>query len=219
MINKRHEQIKVCKKCNQNYLTWSNRALYCLNCRKDIRRNYWSRPERVRYNLLWEARNKERRKKYRKVYYADPKIKLRQKTYQKDWRARNIEHERNYRKTIGKQNNIKYRLTFKGRTSSRLNVEKRLARLRNIKHNFTRQDWMAKLIRGKGFCQECNQFIGIRKLQLDHIYPVKLASEDYQRTGVKKSYGIEDIQPLCQKCNRKKSDKIEMVIKTTEMKK
>lgn len=51
-------------------------------------------------------------------------------------------------------------------------------------------------------------YVGIDKLTLDHTYPVSMASKDYELTGDKRVYTINDVQPLCQCCNSSKHNKI-----------
>jgi 5-methylcytosine-specific restriction endonuclease McrA len=47
----------------------------------------------------------------------------------------------------------------------------------------------------------CNENVGIEKLTLDHIIPLTKAPKNYV-------YDINNVQPLCARCNSKKSDKI-----------
>ena len=85
---------------------------------------------------------------------------------------------------------------------------KRKASENNIVEKFTQKEWKNKLKKSKGICLNCNKNIGIKKLQLDHIYPVFLASKDYLKTNIKRIYTIKDVQPLCKSCNSGKRDRI-----------
>ena len=68
---------------------------------------------------------------------------------------------------------------------------------------------MDKVKQTEGFCPGCNYFVGIHKLTLDHIYPVSKAYEDFLKSGTKRIYTINDVQPLCIRCNSSKSNKIQ----------
>lgn len=69
----------------------------------------------------------------------------------------------------------------------------------NIIHSFSLNEWKEKLFNTDGFCPSCNNYFGINKLTLDHIVPISKAPKGF-------IYTINDIQPLCFKCNRTKSN-------------
>ncbi len=77
----------------------------------------------------------------------------------------------------------------------------RRAREHNHKHLFTHQQWKQKLIKSQGLCLNCDNFIGINKLTLDHIIPLSKAPVNFE-------YTIDDVQPLCLKCNQQKNNRI-----------
>ena len=77
---------------------------------------------------------------------------------------------------------------------------------KKIIHHFTKKDWDNKVKETKGFCPECGNFVGIKKLTIDHIYPISKAPAGTV-------YGINDVQAICRSCNSSKADKI---IKITE---
>jgi hypothetical protein len=52
----------------------------------------------------------------------------------------------------------------------------------------------------------------IHKLSLDHIYSLLKSYDDFLRTGVKRIYTIDDIQPLCKSCNSTKQCKTKRFI-------
>jgi len=84
----------------------------------------------------------------------------------------------------------------------------RRASKNNILESFTDEELQQKLKKTKGICPKCKKDVGIKGLQLDHIYPISKASEDFKNTGKKRIYIIEDIQPLCRVCNSSKGNKI-----------
>ena len=75
----------------------------------------------------------------------------------------------------------------------------RRAREKNCYHLFSKKEWDTKLINSKGICKTCNKFIGINKLTLDHIIPLSKAPNNFK-------YKINDVQPLCMKCNQIKNN-------------
>ncbi len=91
--------------------------------------------------------------------------------------------------------------TPKFKFRKKLKKIERKQKLKKIKHTFTKEDWNRKLIQTKGFCLSCNQKVGIDKLTIDHIHPISKAEEG-------RVYSIQDVQPLCHKCNTKKSNHI-----------
>ena len=79
----------------------------------------------------------------------------------------------------------------------------------NIIENFTYEEWLQKLAQSKGFCLRCGEEVGIMELSIDHIYPISKAHKDYLKTGIKRIYNINDVQPLCLTCNIVKGGRIE----------
>ena len=77
-----------------------------------------------------------------------------------------------------------------------------------IIEDFSNKEWLAKLEVTKGVCLDCDNYIGVAHLTLDHIYPVSRAYKDFLKTGIKRIYTINDVQPLCKSCNSSKGDKI-----------
>ncbi len=114
---------------------------------------------------------------------------------------------RNYEKypEKNKKRNRAYGKTEKGREVKLKLTRKRRADLNKINESFTNEEWKKKLGQTNGFCPGCKKFIGVKNLQLDHIYPLKHAVKDFKQSGKKREYTINDIQPLCKNCNARKS--------------
>ncbi len=91
----------------------------------------------------------------------------------------------------------------------RANSRRRKIRISNIVEVFTDKEWLEKLQATKGVCPDCNVWVGIAYLTIDHIYPISKASNDFLKTGVKRVYTIDDVRPLCLSCNCKKGVKLE----------
>jgi 5-methylcytosine-specific restriction endonuclease McrA len=114
------------------------------------------------------------------------------------------ECSKKYFKQYHKKYCKKYLKTEHGKSIYKSNIRKRMSRLNKITETFTLYEWGKMLKLSNGICPgyECNpHFVGIENLTLDHIYPVSKAEEG-------RVYTINDIQPLCRKCNSKKGDKI-----------
>ncbi len=77
----------------------------------------------------------------------------------------------------------------------------RRAKEHNIIHDFSSKEWLNKLGQTNGICPECNKFIGVENLELDHIHPVSKAENG-------RVYTIDDVQPLCKSCNARKGGRI-----------
>lgn len=178
--------------------------------RKEFLKRYKSIPEvkakMKAYVIKYEKKSKT--KKVRLQYRQNHKIKLMIKQYnqQPQIRIRHKQYLKEYRKEYVKRPLAKIKI--KARDIQRREREK------NVLHNYTWKQWQEKLKLTKGICPNpynksyCLGDVGIGKLTLDHIYPLILASKDYERTGIKRVYTIHDVQPLCFSCNCSKSCKL-----------
>jgi 5-methylcytosine-specific restriction endonuclease McrA len=156
----------------------------------------------------YEIKNEEIKEKAKKFYQKHKsKIIKQTKEYNKRHKEEKQEYVKEYRKNhkekIRKQRKG-YLQTPNGAEASRKASRKRRAYKNNIIEAYTQKEWTEKLNKTKGICPECKRNVGIDKLQLDHIYPISKASEDFKKIGVKKVYKIDDVQPLCINCNSSK---------------
>lgn len=99
-------------------------------------------------------------------------------------------------KDCQKKLNDDYRKTFNGKTSKAISNAKRKAKLKNknISHSFTVEEWRIKLSSTNGICLCCGNAVGVYSLTIDHVIPLCEAPVGF-------TYTIEDVQPLCRKCN------------------
>ncbi|KKK50685.1 hypothetical protein LCGC14_3122550 [marine sediment metagenome] len=148
--------------------------------------------------LLWKKNNLERCKKLAKVRYRSKREELLNQN--KEWKNKNKNRVVEYRK--------QYANTTKGKEIIKKGVRKRRAIKHCIIEDYTQEEWLQKVKDTFGVCPSCSTFIGIDKLTLDHIYPISKAYKDYLRMGIKRVYTIDDIQPLCNRCNPSKYNKI-----------
>lgn len=148
--------------------------------------------------LLLSQEHYIKNKKYYQKYYQENKEKSYK--YHKEWIKNNKVKDKLYQK--------RYDHSFKGkRADNKENARRRIVK-NHIIENFTYEMWSIKLIKAQGICKNCKNYVGIERLQLDHIYPVSKASKDFKLTGIKRIYDIVDIQPLCRVCNSSKNNKI-----------
>jgi 5-methylcytosine-specific restriction endonuclease McrA len=151
-------------------------------------------PKRKKYQKKYKQSIKYKEKK--KAYFQRPDIKLKRKQY-----ARLYPQSKEYRK--------KYRSGI-GKNILKMHCRNRRAMRKNVIHNFTKEEWNNKLEQTNGYCpnpeynSKCSKFVGKKNLTLDHIYPLSKDNEDFKRTGIKRVYTINDVQPLCKSCNSSK---------------
>jgi 5-methylcytosine-specific restriction endonuclease McrA len=200
--------MKECIICNSKF---NNRTKNELCCSKSCSYQYQLEYAKNKYYQLIEFR--EHKRKYdlkRSKWYS---------------RSKNFNQAQiAYRKTK------KYRIVLKRYANTenakfirRLAVIRRRAKKRNVIESYSKKEWKTKLLKSNGICQGINgkclsvpSKVGINKLAMDHIYPINQAYKDFKKTGIKRIYTINDIQPLCKKCNASKRDKIINVFKSTK---
>ncbi len=145
----------------------------------------------------YKRNNSERYKERSKIYRAKNKDKM--KRYRENNKEGISKSRREY--YINNQDKIKEYNNGSGRLFRKWNTQKRLSKLKKVIHIFTKQEWEQKLRESSGICPDCNLYIGIDKLTLDHIHPLSKAEEG-------RIYTIDDIQPLCLSCNQSKGGRL-----------
>jgi 5-methylcytosine-specific restriction endonuclease McrA len=198
--------MKECLICNKEFepKVWNQRCC-SEECIKERRRLYDLTPKRKEKNRIW--RQSKHGKKYMFKYNHSDKGKLLRKRYAQTDAGRlykQIYDNQEARKLVRKA----YRFTEKGKEVFRMIVRRREAKLHNCVHRFNIEEWMKLKEDTKGVCPNCKSYIGINNLTMDHIYPLDLANKDFKKTGIKRIYNINDVQPLCLSCNVRKSNKI-----------
>ena len=157
--------------------------------------NYYenNKEKTLKKNREWREKHKQQKKDMDKKYRDENKDKV----------------------NLAKQKWIKENYSYWREIQNRYN-RKRRAMIHCIIEEFDTDDWLEKLRITDGICPKCGVNVGVPHLTLDHIYPVSKAYADYKRTGKKRIYTIDDVQPLCNKCNVIKSNRI--VVKNEVMK-
>ena len=175
---------------------------------KQMTTKYRSNPERKEhYRIIGrEYHSRPEVKKHRKEYYQRSEVKERIKEYcsRPEVKEHNRENKREHRK-----NNIELYREYDKKRSKKperilLNRKlslKRRAKLHEVIHDFSYEEWESKKEATKGICPSCNKFVGVNKITLDHIMPVSKAPNGL-------IYTIKDITPLCRMCNSSKNNKI-----------
>lgn len=151
------------------------------------------------------------------------------KEYQKNYRQIDPDHKRSlnkiyyiqhkkeidnqaieyYRSDRGKEIRKAYRKTTKVKQQRRLDKLRRREALHNSVTSYTQKDWRHKIESTKGLCPCCNHVFDDReyKVSLDHTPSLSAAEKKFKRTGIKQVYTIDDVNPLCLRCNVIKNDK------------
>ena len=174
--------------------------------RKESSRRYYlnNRLAVLRRVRKYRKNNREEIKsRARKKYATNESFRNRMAEYQKKYRKENSEkincYQRKYRNGVYRDrfNAIKRRWskTAKGRLKSQLNGFRRRMLIRECSTKHTVDEWVTLLKKHGGKCVQCGSRKNIEK---DHKIPLSKGGGN----------SIDNIQPLCGRCNRKKSDKL-----------
>jgi hypothetical protein len=157
-------------------------------------------------------------KKYYKIHKKDIlfKAKINYNNNKLKYSLRAKLHYKKNKKHI--KNKVKnYRKTKKGKNIKILAEQRRRAYKNNVIHDFTKEEWINKVKKTKGKCLKkyggCGKYVGYKKLTLDHFYPLFRAYQDYLKTGIKRVYTINDVNPICRSCNAHKSIGIIIIVR------
>jgi len=147
--------------------------------------------EKIRqYNQEYYQKHKEEIKKKRQKYWRERYLKMREKIIQRmrEYTERNREKVRE----INRKAQARYRKTEKGRWSKRVyEYRKRNPKIGKI----DKKQWEEKLKRLGGKCQMCGS---TEDITIDHIIPLSKGGTNH----------IDNLQPLCRRCNSRKQNKI-----------
>jgi hypothetical protein len=230
-IIKEFNNTKYCsEKCKKEALKISKQLYYQKN-KNDIKKKFQEKYPKVKEVYLnkkrekylsnneYRARAKERAKKN---YYKNPErakqivnnYRIQNKDIinekKKVWGEETGYHLKYYKKHADKKKayHREYIKTNKGRFNTNFWNAGRRAMLKNVIHDFTKEQWDEKLKASDGICLICETYIGIPNLTMDHTYSLFQANKDYKETGIKRVYTIDDVQPICKGCNSSKRDKL-----------
>lgn len=199
-------RIRHCAICNKIFKTNIFLKKCCSKeCSKINKERYEKSDKRKKAHRIWRLskRGKEWRSKYRNSDHGKLWMyNWRRGEVAKAWRRKN---DATPKRKLGRK---LYRQTERGKEVFRMLWRRREARKNNCINKFTIEAWQEKVKATNGICPQCKINVGIDKLTMDHIYPISKANEDYLRTGIKRIYTIDDVQPLCRSCNSSKHNKI-----------
>jgi 5-methylcytosine-specific restriction endonuclease McrA len=202
--------IKQCKICNKEFESNKKNKKYCsLKCKKTYKKlymhTYFKKYKKTKKYIKFE--NSKSRKEYLKNWHNSPKRKQYIRDYQqkKEFKLGRLKYRKTKKYTISQK---RYHKSIKGILNDRIAVQRRITKLNSLIHSFNKNDWLNKLNKTKGICPMCKKFRGKMNLTIDHTYPISLAHKDFIQTGIKRIYTINDINPLCLKCNSKKGNKL-----------
>lgn len=145
----------------------------------------WKQNNLERYRELqrkWEEKNRPKKNR--------PKKKVNIKEYKKDYYQKNKKGHRILTKKWAQKNKDKIN-EYK---------RKRDVKKRNVKEEFTKEEWRKKLLETKGICPKCKKYIGINNLTIDHSPPISKVPNGF-------IYYIKNVSPLCRSCNSVKGAK------------
>lgn len=193
-------KIKYCPTCDRNLSVdnfnycRSRKDGYEYQCRecKCIRNKQYYIDNRVMIlerNKGYYNRNKEKWVIYNSESYNG---------YERDIKNQG-DIERDYHEWYNSEDGIRSR-GLKQRRAHNESLMRR-ARLNNVSHNFTYDEWLDRVEMTNGICPICNKFVGKENMTLDHIIPISKVESGY-------IYTIDDVQPLCKSCNCSKGAKI-----------
>lgn len=142
---------------------------------------------------LWRIKNAERLKAYQTANAESFKA------YQARWYASNPDYDKAY----GKQRRIKHRerdkafirrweAAFPDKVKAK--SQRRRARKIGAEGAHSGVEWRSLVDRFGGNCVRCKVHFGLKKLTADHIVPLAKGGSNF----------IENIQPLCRRCNSAK---------------
>lgn len=107
-----------------------------------------------------------------------------------EFRKNNPDYMKNYLKTP------------KGMFLSKIYKHERREKEKNLKHDFSDDDWFNKINLTKGICPVClepfNKNDSRKKMTIDHEPSIKKAPMGFK-------YKIDNVTPMCKSCNSKKS--------------
>lgn len=178
---------RICYKCKEKYelnddnfyrssLNKEGFRTTCKNCDNEV-------------NKIYKSNNKELTKKQWKNWYAKNKEYI--SKYNREYRDKNIKRIKKYNKEYQKQ----YRKTAKGKTIRKKHYHIREAKIKNLKYDFTEQDWLDCQNYFNFKCAYCGR--DNEKLTQDHFIPLNNGG----------TYTKNNIIPCCFSCNSSKQDK------------
>lgn len=216
---KRHPYTNYCgQKCRCKAYSMSKgigitRTKRCFACGKEFVTNYRNKIvcSPICRTRMWKMKNPDRKlwKEYKEKYPERLKESIKQwvlNNPKKKKAGRNRYYNKNKERIYSRNNLWRKNNRWYCNDYAKLERERKHKTIRK----FTYKEWEEKLKSTNGVCKRCGTYVGIDNLERDHIYPIAQAYKDYLETGIKRIYTIEDIQPLCRRCNAIKGSEVEV---------
>jgi len=200
--------MKTCTVCNIEYKEKHFNQRCCSdNCRIKSKKDSKAKYKKSEKGLISEEKwiNSDKRRENEKSYQQKPEAKKKavirstrtlknSPSLQEAKRKRDAEYSKSeIGRNINKVASKKYRKTDNGIMTARLG--KYVRRVREGGGTIKRSEWIEKL---KIVGNKCTYCSSTNSIELDHIVPLS-------KGGIN---SIQNAQPLCRSCNRKKSNRI-----------
>ena len=215
---------KICIVCGKEFkLKYSNQKCCSKKCSLMNKKNHEISEARRQYEKKYRTsiKYKLKHKKYQKQYTKGKKHKRYIRQYKKSdafllsqrkYRTsiKGITTQRKWRQTKKyKQYLIKYQKTPQCLYNRLKQKLKREESENNCIHDFTKEEWRNKCNNYNGICPCCYYPFDNKshKLSLDHSPSLSKSNKIFKLTGIKQTYTINEVNPLCLKCNLTKNKK------------
>lgn len=187
----------ICEKCSKEFEPTRPKQRFCskkcshaawVKENQDRRREHVNKSDRRHSARIkkWKSENADHLKEYRHQHYLKNKAEYVERA--------KIQQQRD--PEAAERRRAKYEKTEKGREAGYNGVARRRARKLAAGGSYTRREFRELCAKYDNRCLCCGK--QFNELEADHVTPLSKGG----------SNGIENIQPLCQPCNRKKSDKM-----------
>jgi 5-methylcytosine-specific restriction endonuclease McrA len=192
---------KHCSRCEQwKPLSEFNKKVRFVHsrCKACLRELYAAMPKKDKreYHRAYNAANREKRKAYREANRERQRLHI--KNYLARYPEKKREAQRRYEERYPERKREAYQRWRRNNPDKALqNDHRRRARLRNAKGKFTLAEWSALKRAYEYTCLACRRREPEIKLVPDHVIPIA-------RGGAN---DIDNIQPLCEICNKRKNAK------------
>lgn len=159
------------------------RMTFCQKCLSEKEVHKGCESCRKSYSISYRAKNTDKRRAYKKAFWAENKERLSQDNKRHYWehREQRLEQNRLYHK--------------REKEACRIRQGRRRAKLLGAAGSHTAAEWQAILKKHRGRCADCGEG---GKLTKDHVVPLSQGGTNF----------AYNMQPLCLSCNSRKQAKI-----------
>ena len=158
--------------------------------RRQYKQDWWAahRNEMAEKRAVWLSQNRDKRAASQRRYYEKNREKVIARSA--EIAAANPDRVR--------ANKARYAATPHGRDKALEGVHRRRARIVGARGSHTRAQFRKLVAFYENRCLCCRETFDAHALEADHVTPIALGGDNT----------IFNLQPLCQPCNRRKSDKV-----------